>query len=103
MQKVTQKDLEKLVERINTMAGTPQTPWVNGKSQDGCYLLEKAYGGQKLVQILGEGGAERDVLATGYTTKSNLCNAMHSFIKGFEKGREVTEQHWAQADAGESL
>lgn len=92
MQRITRKDLDKLVERLNIVTGNPTTPWVDGKAQVGCYLIESAYGGVKLAQIVSESGAERDVLYTGITTKRNLYNAMYSYLKGFEKGREVTEQ-----------
>lgn len=97
MQRLTRNDLDKLVQRLNTIAGAPQVPYVDGVAQIGHYMVERAYGGNKLVQIVSESGAARDVCYTGFVSTRTLYNAVVAFIKGFEKGREVTETAMAEA------
>lgn len=83
---ITQKDLEAVVARLNRMTGQPLAPYI--KKGDkliaaiGNYHLDWAYGGVKLVQMMGEGGGIRCVSQSGYTTKRGLFNEMHTLITG---------------------
>ena len=87
MRRITQKDLEMLVARINELTGNPEKPW-NGNcvANIGNYHLSYAYGGVKLHQMVSDGGGVRDVLSTGYTTKRDLFNHLHTFLSGLNLG-----------------
>jgi hypothetical protein len=84
--RITQKDLENMVDRINEATNQPMKPWqpYDGKSvaNVGNYHLSYAYGGVKLHQMTNEHGGVRDVLTTGYTTKKDLFNHLNSFLYG---------------------
>jgi len=86
--RVTQKQLQSLVDRINEAAGTPLTPYedVNGKytAQIGNYHIESAYGGHKLSQISNESGGTRDITHLGYVSKRELYDALSSILTGIE-------------------
>ena len=97
MDRITNRDLEAVVRRINTLAGTPQEPWKpNGPisagsgnqyvAQIGCYFLSGAYGGYSLVQMCRDGGGERTILG-GHMPKRELYERMHAFIRGLETAK----------------
>lgn len=75
--RVTQKDLEILVSDLNDGLGFNA---VNCKTQYivGCYQLDYAYGGVKLVKIQSTGGGQTTVSNSGYGTKKELYN----FLRG---------------------
>lgn len=59
----------------------------------GTYYVMGAYGGQKLVQIITEGGGVRDVLPhLGYTSKKELANGMRAYLAG--RHEPNTEEHY---------
>jgi len=73
MERITTKDLEAIVVRLNTITCNPQEPYLrdtNGRLRPnaGNYSLDQAYGGNKLVQML-DGGGSRDVSTIGYASK----------------------------------
>ena len=86
--RISKKDLENVVSRINHIAGTPQEPYsmVEGKYKPnaGCYHLSGAYGGYSLVQMSSRDGCSgvRNVLNTGYVPKRELYDAMQAYISG---------------------
>lgn len=88
MERITVKNLETLAALINRLAGMPEEPYTKtdaGKyiPNAGCYHLEGAYGGYKLVQMsLNGGSGTSDALSTGYVSKRELHNAMHAFKDG---------------------
>ena len=87
MRRITQKDLERLVDRINDFTGNNPKPWDgNCNANIGNYHLSYAYGGVKLHQMVSDGGGVRDVLSTGYTTKRDLFNHLHTFLSGLNLG-----------------
>jgi len=87
MERITKKDLEYLVKRINEVKGTPveeytkdpETGWY--KSNLGNYHLDWAYGGVCLEQTVTEGGGTRIILL-GYGTKRELYGKMQAFLIG---------------------
>lgn len=87
MDRITQKDLENVCNRINIAAGTPVTAYnrEDGKftANIGNYYVDGAYGGVQLQQIVNEGGGCRTI-TSGYCTKRELYNQMHAFLKGLE-------------------
>lgn len=66
MQRTTIKTLRWLVDILNDQCGMPRSPWVrdeagNNRSIEGCYVLDCAYGGYRLAQIVGTTGGERNI------------------------------------------
>lgn len=86
--RVTNAQLEAVVSRINRLTEQPGTPYtrVKGKlvANIGNYHLDRAYGGVKLVQMVGEGGGIRVITEGGFGTKRECWQAMQNFIRGIE-------------------
>lgn len=91
--RITQKDLEAVIARINRITKSPETPHAKtpeGKyiSNVGNYHLSMAYGGYNLQRITNECGGTTCPLGTGHVTKKELYNLMHAFIRGLDAGKE---------------
>ena len=90
---IKMSDLNAQVALINRAMGTPTEPYklVGGKyiPQAGCYHLEGAYGGHKLVQMSSKDGSSgtSDALNTGFVSKRELYNAMFTFRAGIDAGQ----------------
>ena len=89
MQRITINDLQKLVDRINKIKGTPSKPWEDNKdgkyvANIGNYHLDGAYGGYALHQMMNNGGGIKDIFC-GHMTKREIYNRMQAFISGCEK------------------
>lgn len=91
MQRITEKDLNILVKRLNERTKSPLEPYTklpNGKYQanPGNYHLDWAYGGVKLVRMGNEGGglSDGDVLGIGFSSKRELYHALHAFFRGMD-------------------
>ncbi len=86
MERITQKDLEYLVKRINEVTGSPiSTGGVNSGKYTcniGNYHLDYAHGGVKLVRIVNEGGDITVISTGGFGTKRELYNWMLAFLVG---------------------
>lgn len=85
--RITQAQLEAVVERINVMTGSPMITWVKdegGKytSQIGNYHLSYAYGGVSLHRICSSGGGVSDVFRCGHVSKRELLNLLFAYIEG---------------------
>ena len=93
MKRVTQKDLEILVDRINVVTGSPReysTKDESGKyfhSNIGHYHLSYAYGGVKLERLCNESGGVSTVSHDGYGTKRQLYSFMIAFLDGFQESK----------------
>lgn len=89
MQRVTEKQLEAVVERINTMTGSPLTGYTKigagYRANIGNYHLYHAYGSVGLHRIQTDGGGVTQVIGLG--TKRELLNQMWAFIAGFEASK----------------
>lgn len=88
MERITEKNLNGLMERINTAAGTPLAPWQRNaegklKAAIGNYHLEFAYGGCKIVQTVSEGGGITSI-THGYQTKRQVWDMGQAFLRGLE-------------------
>ena len=86
-ERITQKNLENLVARINKMMNAPEAAWTkheNGKytSNDGHYCLDYAYGGVKLARMSGSAGGQDDISRTGFVSKRELYEWMQAFLEG---------------------
>ena len=94
--RITTAHLNAIVERINTMTNSPQTPYTIGSSgkyepQAGCYHLSQAYGGYALHRMSLSAGCTgiSDVLSRGHMPKRELAELMYAFIRGMEVGKDV--------------
>lgn len=89
MERITQKDLEYLVKRINEVTDSPLTSWSKtgiGKfnANIGNYHLDYAYGGVKLVRMVNPGGGITEISRDGFGTKRELFNWMRAFLAGLD-------------------
>lgn len=89
MDRITQKDLEYYVRRINEVTKSPAATC--SKSLDGQYSwnignyhLDYAYGGVELVKTCNEHGGISTISIGGYGTKRELYNWMAAFLAGIE-------------------
>jgi hypothetical protein len=93
MNRITDKDLQGTVDYLNRLTDSPDTPYtrIDDKlhANIGNYHLSHAYGGVKLHRMVNEGGGVREPISTGYTTKRDLYNQMHAFIRGLESAKGV--------------
>ena len=84
--RITEKDLQAAVDRINRIHGTPMTPYTNGKPNANNFHLSHAYGGVCLHQMSSREGCTgvRSVLCGGHVTKRELYDMMHAYIAGLD-------------------
>ena len=76
--RITQKDLENKLNRINRIAGFENS----GYSTIGAYCLDYAYGGVSLHQYANEHGGVNDVFRVGHVPKRHLYNLMCAYECG---------------------
>ncbi|MHC4271996.1 MAG: hypothetical protein ACYST2_06760 [Planctomycetota bacterium] len=87
-ERITQKDLEYLVDRINEATDSPKACYTKVaetgpmKANIGNYHLDYAYGGVKLVRMVNERGGITDISRCGFGTKRELYNWMQAFLSG---------------------
>lgn len=98
MERITIKDLEKLVKTINQLTQSPpEYSGVNGINI-GHYYLDGAYGGWKLVQTVNNSGGVR-AIGYGYEAKRVLYGQLRVFIEGIR----TPEQGHKRTDLGEAV
>jgi hypothetical protein len=95
-QRITQKDLERMVLRINRALNRPETPYgkdENGrfKANLGNFHISSAYGGVALEEVQTDGGGVRRVSVGGYEPKRALYAWMIAFLSGIEGTAEKGE------------
>ena len=93
MYRVTQKQLESAVARINGVLGMPETLYSEKRDDKGRlvanvgnYHIDAAYGGYKLVRMSCEGGGVRDISPRG--TKRETYDFCRAFLDGISAARE---------------
>lgn len=88
MQRITEKQLESLVEYINKLTNSPQesSSRVDGKycANVGNFHLYYAYGGVNLHRMSNTSGGVGTPVGMGTRTKRELYNDMQEFIRGLE-------------------
>ena len=88
MERITEKKLNALCERLNKLTGSPETPYtldgVGIRANVGNYHISHAYGGVCLHRMSNESGGVTTPLNCGHVSKRELYNAMHAFMAGFE-------------------
>jgi hypothetical protein len=100
MNRITDKNLHAVIERINTETGSPDGyahPYslMGGvcKARVGHYHISHAYGGVALHRVANEAGGVSDVFGQGHMTKRELYDLMQAFLKGW---MACTEEHVAR-------
>ncbi len=91
--RITEKDLEAVVKRINIITKSPLETYVKNSdginvSQIGNYHLSFAYGGVSLHRINNEAGGVTTPLNCGHISKRELYNLMQAYISGLLEGGE---------------
>lgn len=86
--RITIKDLEVGIDRLNRTAGTPDTPYTKTKDgkfkpNAGNYHLSGAYGGYQVTQMVESGGCCCPI-GGGHVSKRECYETLHAFIKGIE-------------------
>lgn len=80
MAKVTEQDLQRVVDRINDRAGVKREAYTKESDgtytlNPGVYMLAGAYGGWRLERSDG-------VTVTGYANKPETLRSLHTFLDG---------------------
>ena len=83
--RITVKDLEGTISRINQAAGMPTEAYTkddDGKysANIGSYHLDQAYGGSRLVRMMSDGGGISVVSSGGFIPKRELYNQLHTLL-----------------------
>jgi len=91
--RITVKDLENGIDRLNRIAGTPATPYTKTakgkfKANAGNYHLSGAYGGYQVMQMVKSGGCSCPIGA-GHVPKRECYETLHAYINGFEASKEA--------------
>jgi len=93
MQRITQKHLESLVDRLNEIMGQNPQPYDMTKTENranvGTYVLSGAYGGWQLARICNEHGGQDQPLGGGFESKRETYEKIRAFIRGIEAARET--------------
>ena len=88
MERITQKQLEYLVERINEATNSPLASYTRmpegPRANIGNYHLSYAYGGVKLERMCNEHGGVNTVSTGGFGTKRELYEWMQAFLAGMD-------------------
>lgn len=80
MERITEKMLQARVDYLNKIKGfTPETVKYN---TIGAFILDYAYGGVSLEQVLTDGGGVSDVFNAGHVPKRELWSRLNAFIAG---------------------
>lgn len=85
--RITQADLERVCQKINTKAGMPSQPYSPApefRPQAGCYHVTGAFGGVALEQMSIEPGCTGTtaMFGGGYRPKRELYERMTAFLAG---------------------
>jgi 2,4-dienoyl-CoA reductase-like NADH-dependent reductase (Old Yellow Enzyme family) len=88
--RITDKDLQAVVDRINRITNSPMTPYVKDasgkhKAQIGNYHLSHAYGGVALHRMHNEAGGVTTPINSGHVPKRELYNLMQAYINGLSE------------------
>ena len=95
MQRITRKDLEGAVNRLNRITGNEPEPYrgEHGKwlGNIGNFHISGAYGGVALHQMMNDAEGVKDIFSQGHMPMRELYDLIHAYIKGIEFARkEVT-------------
>lgn len=91
--RVTIKDLQSIVDRINRITNSPMEPYTKTpdgkyKANVGNYHLSQAYGGVDLHRMSNEAGGVYTPLNCGHVSKRELQKLLFSYISGLTEERK---------------
>ena len=89
MNRITDAQLQKQVDLINKITGSPAEPYTDGQSNPGNFHLNYAYGGACL-RRMSKGGGASSPLNTGCVSKKELYSLLSAFISGINEGASLT-------------
>ena len=89
MNRITEKHLQAIVDRLNSITKSPSAPYIDGKAQIGNYHLSHAYGGVCLHRMHNDGGGVTSPLSVGHVSKRELAGLLYAFIAGINAAQEV--------------
>lgn len=93
--RITDAMLDHKVEHLNNITGNPTEQYTlvigtggkaNHVSNPGCYYLDQAYGGTRLLRMLPDGEGSSDVFGCGFETKRNILDRISAMIIGYLAG-----------------
>jgi hypothetical protein len=90
MNRITEKQLQAVIDRLNRITNSPAAPYIDGKAQVGNYHLSHAYGGVCLHRMHNENGGVSSPLSVGHVSKRELAGLLYAFIAGINSIEEVT-------------
>lgn len=90
--RITEKQLQYLVDRINTLTGAALEPYTGSQPNALNYHLSGAYGGWSLHQMGANGSGTRDVFSCGHVPKHYLYDLMHAYLNGLTAERKELNQ-----------
>jgi len=95
MNRITDKDLQAAVDRINRMLGMPMKPYekdAEGRyhAQIGNFHLSHQYGGVCVHRMSNEDGGVSTPIMYAHVPKREAYEAIHAFIRGLEFSADVT-------------
>lgn len=91
--KITEKQLQYLVDEINRATGSPMVPWSHNEpgpghhANIGNYHLSFAYGGVCLNRMMNEHGGVNCPLGMGHGPKRELYEKMRAFLDGMSAAK----------------
>ena len=91
MDRITNKHLEAMTNRLNELVGAELEKWnkETGKSNAGTYYVQGAYGGYRLERIANEGGGASDISYRG--TKREIYEQIRTAVTVLEFQNKVRE------------
>lgn len=93
MDRITEKHLKSVVDRINRVTNSPLESYTRDgdklTANIGNYHIDFAYGGVSLDRMVSPGGGVSDVFRCGHVTKRELYNRMHAFLEGLEMKQSI--------------
>lgn len=95
MERITDKQLKAIVDRINRVTGSPMESWARdgdkNKANVGNYHISYSYGGVELDRMVNERGGVTCPLGSGHVPKRELANRMWAFLAGLESHGELVK------------
>jgi hypothetical protein len=97
--RITDKHLDALCERLNKLTDSPAAPYVidrvTGRNRAciGNHHISHAYGGVCLHRMSNESGGVTCPLIHGHVKKRELYDAMYNYISGLEAGIEQQKRN----------
>lgn len=97
MDRITDKMLDTLCDRLNKLTGSPTASYTRTedgrmRANIGNFHVSRAYGGVCLHRMSNEGGGVYCPLSQGHGPKRELWSAMQAYIAGIETEREAARK-----------